>query len=92
MLQVSYSERELPGITLHVFEKLNLYICITPGRSLSHLFATVEIVINKLNDVQGTVVYDTQQQIHTQKVQKEKTAEILTERGNVLCRSYQIKL
>ena len=53
MLQVSYSELEFPGITLHVFEKLNLYICITPGPSLSHLFATVEIVINKLNDVQG---------------------------------------
>ena len=35
-------------------------------------------------------MYDTQQQIHTQKVQKKKTAEILTERGNVLCRSYQI--
>ena len=32
-------------------------------------------------------MYDTQQQIHTQKVQKKKTAEILTERGNVPCLS-----
>ena len=56
MLQVSYSERELRGITLHVFEKLNLYICITPGRSLSHLFATAEIVINKLMMSKGSSV------------------------------------
>ena len=60
MLQVSYSEREMLGDN-HVFLKLNLYICIKPGRFSPTPICNSGDCHTQAKGCRMTVAHDTQQ-------------------------------